>query len=53
MKQPWHTRGYLKISHALLYVGMQLNVGNLTPEDASLTIDILIAAGKQIRKENL
>jgi hypothetical protein len=52
MKQPWHTPGYLKISHALLYVGWSMNAGKLSQQDAVNVIDILVNAGKQIRREN-
>jgi hypothetical protein len=51
MKQPWHTRGYIKISHTLMYIGMQVNAGLLTPKAAAPIITLLCDAGRTIRRE--
>lgn len=45
MRRPWHTEGYLKIAHAMIY--LMLNYG--TSEWGA--IDVLIVLGKQIRAE--
>ena len=52
MKMPWHTPGYIKLAHATMYIGMQLNAGLIASREADDTIRILIEAGKQIRREN-
>ena len=51
MKQAWHTEGYDKLASACMYLTLSEKAGNISVKDAYRAIQVLVTAGKAIRKQ--
>ena len=51
MKQPWRTAGYDKLSSAYMYLMLSESAGNIATRGAHEAIQVLVVAGKSIRKQ--